>query len=282
MDSLSLFRGKSLEIGNGINIRHPKLSDIEELGYENYQKYTSILLSTSLDIADILWVEKGIWYEDIKNEWDFFIQKSFSFENKITVKFIYEENKILKIEKDCIAVGVDYANALNYFLGLNGTYIAISSNQNDIQQTFLYNVIKDKDDTYILAVDNFKITEHIYQTMFDYLKKINWFKQKYEVLTAGNKRTKKYILKNEYSQRKWDAKTTPKFTLESIASSLIANGMDYEKIWNLPIYTVYELYYRTVKIGDYKNTITALYSGCIDTKKNPINWEKINWATVIN
>ena len=45
---------------------------------------------------------------------------------------------------------------------------------------------------------------------------------------------------------------------------------------------IYELYYRYIKIDDWKNTMQALHSGCIDTKKNPIEWEKINWSSVIN
>ena len=36
-----------------------------------------------------------------------------------------------------------------------------------------------------------------------------------------------------------------------------------------------------VKIEEYNNTMSALYAGGIDTKKNPINWDKINWSSVI-
>ena len=49
----------------------PKIKDIIELGYDTYMKYVSILITTKYDVADVLWFENKIWYEDIKNDWDF-------------------------------------------------------------------------------------------------------------------------------------------------------------------------------------------------------------------
>ena len=45
---------------------------------------------------------------------------------------------------------------------------------------------------------------------------------------------------------------------------------------------IYDLYRRLSKVDEYNGTMRALYSGCIDTKKNPINWDKVNWAAIIN
>ena len=53
-------------------------------------------------------------------------------------------------------------------------------------------------------------------------------------------------------------------------------------VWELPIYTIYNMYFRYNKINEYQDVLNKLNSGCIDTKKNPINWEKINWACSID
>ena len=74
-NSLSLFRGKSLKFSESISFKHPTLSEIEELGEDRYNQLVSCLCTSSIDIADILWFDMKIWYEDIKDEWEFFIQR---------------------------------------------------------------------------------------------------------------------------------------------------------------------------------------------------------------
>ena len=77
MNKLQLFHGDSLILSDTLKVKHPKLIDIVD-DYETYQLHLSIMVSTSLDVADLLWVESKIWYEDIKSEWKFFIQKAIS------------------------------------------------------------------------------------------------------------------------------------------------------------------------------------------------------------
>ena len=132
---------------------------------------------------------------------------------------------------------------------------------------------------YILKKDCFKFTEYHYNIAKDYLRDINWFHPEYEFTHGGNKKAKKYILEYDYKKRKKSHRET--VTLESIVSSLVARGQPYSEVINYPIYVVYNQYYRLVKVDEYQTTIHALYSGCLDTKKNPINWEKINWSSII-
>lgn len=286
ISKLSLLRGSEYEIINGINIKHPKLSDIEDIGEDKYNKNVSCLCSTSLDIADILWFDLGIWFEDIKDEWEFFIQKCLMEHKEISVKIKYNSSDIPVLETNCLAINDSYRDAINYFFGLSGEYIVLEKNINGVKQKIFYNVVPYcKDDKvlyYIFDEDSFKFTKFFYEITVNFLSNINWIKKNYDFLNGGSKGAKKYILKKTmYEKRGKNQKEI--ITLESITSSLIAKGVcSLKEIWSYPIYTVYDVYYRLVKMCEYSNTMTALYSGCIDTKKNPINWEKINWSAVID
>lgn len=283
LEGLSLFRGNDLVLTNEITVNHPKVSDIESIGESKYSELFSCISATSVDIADILCFELNIWYEDIKDEWEFFIQKCLMESKEISVRI--EEFAIPVLEDHCLAIGDSYRDALNFFFKLSGEYIILEKSINGIPQRIIYNVVPhirdDKVLYYDLKKDAFKFTKFFYELTVKFLNKINWAKRDYDFLKGGTKGARKYILKNTlYKDRKKDKKNI--ITIESIASSLVAKGIPYTDIWNLPIYSLYSIYYRLVKMDEYNNTITALYSGCIDTKKNPINWEKINWSSVIN
>ena len=280
MDELSLLRGKKLYLTDQVQVLHPTLGNIEEIGHEKYLEYLSAIISTSIDVADILWVEMKIWYEDIKSEWDFFLQKCISNNKRSDIK-IFDNNRLLKIESNCAIINEIYRDAFNFFFGLNGEYVLLQYINNDIKQFIICNAKTDKCGGYFIDSSSFKFTQYFYEISSKYLRDINWIKQDYDFLSGGNKKAKKYILENDYKKRKKKNKTAI-ITLESIVSSLIANGQNYKYIWDYPIYTIYNIYHRYIKINEYKNTTTAYYSGCIDTKKNPINWEKINWSSVIN
>ena len=281
-NSLSLFRGKSLKFSESISFKHPTLSEIEELGEDRYNQLVSCLCTSSIDIADILWFDMKIWYEDIKDEWEFFIQRCVSNQKSLTIKNV--EYNI--IENECMVIDSTYRDALNYFLGTEGEYIVLEINSGNTTQKVLCNVIPYVKNNniiyYTFDKNSFKFTKTFYESSKSFLDKINWMKRNYDYLKGGTKGAKKYILKNTlYKERKREKKKEPNVTLESIVSSLVAKGTSFCDIWDMPIYSIYDLYYRHIKIDDYKNTVSALYNGCIDTKKNPINWEKINWANVI-
>ena len=67
-----------------------------------------------------------------------------------------------------------------------------------------------------------------------------------------------------------------------MVSSLVVKGQKYDDVLNYSIYLIYELYYRLRKVDEWNNTMMALSNGNIDTKKNPIKWEKIDWSSIIN
>lgn len=302
VNDLQLLRGDSYELINGLLVKHPKLIDIYELDkranskentdklkdtqnddvVQDYATYRNLLVSNKYDVADILWCELNIWYEDIK-DWDFFLQKSLMTERKLDV---YIETLIgeivIPIKKEAACIDKMTAKALNYFLGLTGEYIVLDLNHDDIEEMVLCNVAENDDGLYIINQDNVKITEIIFKQMIEFLNLIHWNKPDYEFLKGGSVGARKYILKHNYKERKKPKQDEYIITLGSLVSSLIAKGTRYDDIWNYPIYLIYDLYFRHVKINEWQNTIDALHQGCIDTDKNPIDWQKLNWGSIIS
>lgn len=281
LDRLSMMKGRNLNLTKDVQIHHPTLEEIEFIGYDKYTEYLSALISSVLDVADILWFDMEIWYEDIKSEWEFFIQKAMSEQRHTNLKIINEEGQLINIQEDAALVNVTYRDALNFFLGLDGDYAVLEQTQNDLSQIIIFNTKKDKYGSQYINLNSFKFTESFYEISIKFLKDINWMNTKYDFTMGGNKRAKRFMLKQIYSNRKLKSSRKPKITLDSIVSSLISRGHDANSIWTYPIYLIYDQYYRLIKIDEYKNTIDALYNGCIDTKKNPIDWEKINWSNII-
>lgn len=287
INKLFLQHGNNMPLYKNFYIKHPKLIDIVELqGTEKdlYSSYISVLTSTSLDIADILWVEQQIWYEDIKNEWLFFIEKACIESKEITFykKNIDKDNDNIKsIPNKSILINDDFCKAIGFFTDVSTDYIVYNTDDNMV----LLSVNKDSDGFYYYTDNSFMFTEYCYNICKQFLSKINWIDNKdYDVIHGGTKYAKKYILQNEYNCRMDDLKRhkPPLITLDSITSSLMAKGISPKEIWDLPIYLIYNLYYRYIQFESWNGTTQALYNGCVDTKKHPINWEKINWSKIID
>ena len=298
MNNLSLQRGRKLFLNTNCSINHPTLGDIESLDYDlyerglvteyGYNKYNQLLYSlilNSKDIADIMWFENQVWYEDIKNEWDFFIQRALTYTKVIEVDMDLED---IQGRTKALAIDGIIKEALNFFLGLQDEFILI---EKAIENSEQYQILLcnarfkeefidengEKNNLYFVNENNFKFTELYYNKTVNFLKKINWINIEYDFVKGGTKNAKIYILKNLYKKRNKNKKQN--IDISTINSSIFAKGK--EDTWNMPIYAFYDCYYRLVKIDEYNNTMSALYAGGIDTKKNPINWEKINWSSVI-
>lgn len=298
MNNLSLQRGRGLYLSKLCTVKHPTLGEIENLDYDKYaqglaseygyEKYMQLLYSlilSSKDMADILWFESQVWYEDIKKEWDFFIQRALSQTKVIEVEMNLEG---IQGRMKGLAIQGSIKEALNFFLQLQGEFILIErliENSEEYQimlcnAQFKEQLTDENNESYdVYSVDetNFKFTELYYNKVVDFLKQINWIHIEYDFVKGGTKNAKIYILKNLYKKRGKNKKQT--IDISTINSSVTAKGK--EDTWNMPIYAFYDCYYRLVKIDEYKNTMSALYAGGIDTRKNAIDWEKINWSSVI-
>lgn len=249
------------------------------MGYLNYLKLVGCLTDGVKDEADILWFENQIWYEDLGSDWDFFIQKTILFQRKMIVNLDLEE---LKGETEVVLLPEEIRDAINYFLYKEGEYVLLFEKTEENTPLFIfYNALKDENGQYSCSENNFKFTEVFYNALKDYLFKLNWIdtKEAYEFTQGGNKRAKIFLLKQNYKKRK--KKNKEDTNLSSIISALVAKGISYSEIWNFSIYFVYDIYYRLCKIENYTTTMRAYAAGNIDTKKNPIKWSEIDWASKI-
>lgn len=283
-NKLCLQRGDGLHLYKDFYIKHPTLSDIADLqgieGEDKYNTYLSVFTITSLDVADILWVEQQIWYEDIKDEWTFFIEKS-TIDAKTVYIYKINDDGTKTIPQKTLLVNDTVGSSIGFFVGTSNSYALNVDSNNNIE---FVNVEEDGD-LYFYSNSSFVFRRHFYEIGHRFLEKINWLSQKeHRVVQGGNKRAKKYILENEYKIRMDDLKKqrTSTVTLDSITSSLMAKGISPKEIWNMPIYLIYNLYYRHLQFNSWDGTTSALYNGCLDTKKHPVNWEKINWSRVID
>lgn len=293
MNDLSLQRGRGLFLNKYCTLKHPTMGEIESLFYEDYESgntkvfgydaYSQLLYSLILspkDVADILWFENQVWYEDIQSDWDFFIERAIASGKVIDNVEVNLDG--LNITTKALALDGCIKQALNYFTGLDGDFVFIQKmiENSDKMQILLFNTKNKKiaNENVVYIDENcFKFTEHYYYLTVDYLKKINWIKIEYDFVKGANKNSKIYILQHDYKQRKKNKKQFK--DISTINSALIAKGQ--KNTWDMPIYLFYDCYYRLVKIDEYKNTMSALYAGGIDTKKNPINWEKVDWSSII-
>lgn len=281
LDELKLQRGYNYTYMQ-VEFKHPKLQEIVDLkgGYSEYRSMVDSISLSTIDLADVLWCEIKVWYEDIESDWLFFVQQQILFNNKKLVR--------IKLEGDnFITEGMflsEYATkALNYFLGLKGEYVFIVKEiDNSEEKQIILNYCEKNEDGELYTDDNcLKFTETHYNELKNFLKTINWDKddKDLDVQQGGTRRAKELILRQKYKKRKKNKKGD--INLSSIVSSIIAKGIRYEEVWQLPIYEIYEIYYRLNKIVNYENTTNAYYAGNIDTKKTSINWSEIDWSAII-
>lgn len=93
----------------------------------------------------------------------------------------------------------------------------------------------------------------------------------------GNSRAKKMIqmiMKNREKQ----PKPKEKIDLQSIISGLAwkDNGVSLKEITNMTIYQIYNGFYVTNNIDNYRHTMSGLYAGTIDSKS--VKMADIHWA----
>lgn len=279
MKHVDLIRGKPLKLTDKVYVKHPTLADVCDL--DKYENYTYIMMITSDDIADVMWHNSKKLYTDIKSEWLFFIQKALISARGSDVYVV--DNDVYRIDSNCVLINSDYRDALNYFLSLDCEYMVMTVGTGDNEQITLRSLNRDGN-MLIFNKDNFQFTESFYLQMVEYLRQINDYHPDYYWKKCPTKRGKKMLLEQEYRRRESREKNNRKSNVDlgSLVSALIARGQPYKEIWDYPIYMIYDLYRRLSKVDEYNGTMRALYSGCIDTKKNPINWDKVNWAAIIN
>ena len=291
MNALQLYSGRPLKLAENVYVEHPKVnklfSDVGEKDvYSEYMKNLTLIITQSKDIADILWVENKIWYEDIKSEYDFFIQECLSESTSDNVS-IRDGELVSENDEECIVINNDMSNALNYFLNLDGKWIVLGRTIGENTQIFLLSVKCENDKLYIES-DSVKFNEQTYHILVEYLRDINWIHPEYKFLKGATKKAKKVILQRNYEEREYEARKNKSRDKEQedfqcILSCLVTFKIfSYEELFSKPIYVIYDSYFRYIQAANYRTTMDALHSGCIATNKNPIDINKIHWSSIIN
>lgn len=291
MNALQLYSGRPLKLAENVYVEHPKVNKLfsDDVGkdvYSEYMKNLTLIITQSKDIADILWVENKIWYEDIKSEYEFFIQECLADSTSNNV-FIRDGELVSEKDEECITINNDMSNALNYFLNLDGKWIVLGRTIGENTQIFLLSVKCENDKLYIES-DSVKFNEQAYHILVEYLRDVNWIHPKYEFLKGATKKARKIILQRNYEEREYETRKNKSGDKEQedfqcILSCLVTFKIfSYEELFSKPIYVIYDSYFRYIQADNYRNTMDALHSGCIDTKKTPIDINKIHWSSIIN
>lgn len=275
---LELQFGDPIWLTPKLHIKQPTIQEIKGMKGK-YEKYLSLLITQSRDIADALWVEANIFYEDIKSEWLFFV-KNCIVNGEAAPIYVLKNDSYIQMHDAELIINKEYIEALNYFFETDGIWFTSSITAGDIQQFVLVNA-KEKNGIYYLDSHDkpLQINESVYNNMVDGLSKLNWIKKEYKFTNGGTKDAITYVLEMEYKKRL--RKKKDRITTSTIFSSLVAKGHRYADVKTYPVYFFYESYFRLLKISEYENTMQALYNGCIDTKNHPINYEKIDWSSII-
>ena len=100
------------------------MDDITDLGYDKYRDYLYALILTPKDVADVLWCQMKIWYEDIKSDWGFFLENSLVGARNIT---LCVNDKIT----EGIGVNEELKDALNFFFCNDYEYIIMDKKTED-------------------------------------------------------------------------------------------------------------------------------------------------------
>lgn len=298
LDKLQLMRGSDYPLTDEIFVRHPTLNEMinynKKKGYQYFTMLISNFVAKPEDIADILWVENKVLYTDFKSSWDFFIERAYVSGEDIEV---YEKQGEQIIASTTRCADIYTEECLNYFFRQKGHYVFVVKNnantnikdEEDNKPTvLLYNIGEEG----FINDDCFKLTEIIYHLFVKYLNTIMWessvpffmrelqSKNPDKPIKITSKILLKALLEDAYLKRKSNQKTF--ITMDSIVSAIIAESSCYKDIWDFPIYLVNDQYHRINKIKAYNSTMDALNSGYYDIKKHPINWEKVDWASVIS
>ena len=236
-DELLLLQGQDYNIGNGMTIHHPLLSEISAVGEQEYYSMVSNMCATPSDYKSILYDNYKIDYETL-GDFEFFasLVHNGSFNNQPT---------------DLVLQGVD----------LSAMKIAKNNTTNEI---VLYN-----------EKSHIELNELDYLLITDYLRKMHGFEKHVDI--AGTEATKRYLINKARKQlRNKKEKYTPILpSLISAMVNSEQFKYDYSTVWSLNIYQFMDAVRRIQKIKNAEQIIQGIYSGNIDSKK--ISKESLNW-----
>lgn len=235
--------GNDYKINKSLLVHNPKVGEILVFGEQKYFQVLNTFVSRPYDAMVSLW-DLGIDYQEINN----------------FTLFLW---MCKGLSKDLCSI---------FFPTQNIDLSAFELMQKDDGSVCLYSGLNNED----IVIDDCIFTEI---SMF--LRKIHYIDPKPEY-DPGNMMAKKRLI--EKMRRKENKQKKEGFTsqLSNMISLIVNSGLNnytYDSIQNITVSQLFDSYYRINKVDNYKNIMTGLYHGMVDSEK--INLESISWATNI-
>lgn len=248
MDNLDLLLGKPLTLGD-LTVRHPKISDVLELGESFVFSAINIFTLKPSDLMVELY-DSGMDYRKVK-PYDVFI--------------LLCGETLSRTEDGSVTWNVDsqISKQIGWLTGVNDFVLSASG-----EDLFL-----------ISPSTGLKIDIGVYTQIRKYFMDMNG-RTEAEQYNPGNDTTMKFLVEQERKKRAREAKRGPQSFLAPQISSLVwVSGRSFEDIYKLYLYQFFDGLLRISKIKSYDNVCFGYYAGNIDTSSFNKIKESLNWMT---
>lgn len=243
-DSLFLWSGRSYNIDKGLCVKHPKVSDILDLGQTCETEYLymlNVLASNVFEQKAMLW-EMGIDYEKV-TDYNIFLQQMYS-------ACVMEEKNMIKSNV--------YTKALSFFLGNETSSFCITDKYKGLS------IIDTSNPDFILNEESFYKVQ-------SFLRTIHYWSEE-EPGKPANEKVKKIMIELELEKIKALSKDVDD-GIGNLVSSIVEIDTDIE---NVPIYRLFNKFRRQQKVIDYKLVMAGFYAGTL--KLTPSEKESLLWC----
>ena len=248
MDNLDLLLGKPLVLGN-LTVRHPKISDVIELGESFVFSAINIFTLKPSDLMVELY-DSGIDYRNTK-PYDVFILLCGETLDR-------GDDGEIRWNRDS-----QVSKQLGWLTGIEDFMLS-----SDGENLFLAS-----------PSTGAKIDIGVYTQIRKYFMDMNNRSEK-ETYNPGNDTTMKFLIEQERKKRKREEKRGHKSYLAPQISSLVwASGRSFEDVYNLYLYQFFDGLLRINKIKSYDNVCFGDYAGDIETSSFNKVKESLNWMT---
>lgn len=248
MDNLDLLLGKPLVLGN-LTVRHPKISDVIELGESFVFSAINIFTLKPSDLMVELY-DSGIDYRNTK-PYDVFILLCGETLDR-------GDDGEIRWNRDS-----QISKQLGWLTGVEDFMLS-----SDGENLFLAS-----------PSTGAKIDIGVYTQIRKYFMDMNNRSEK-ETYNPGNDTTMKFLIEQERKKRKREERRGHKSYLAPQISSLVwASGRSFQDVYNLYLYQFFDGLLRINKIKSYDNVCFGYYAGNIETSSFNKIKESLNWMT---
>ncbi len=248
MDNLDLLLGKPLVLGN-LTVRHPKISDVIELGESFVFSAINIFTLKPSDLMVELY-DSGIDYRNTK-PYDVFILLCGETLDR-------GDDGEIRWNRDS-----QVSKQLGWLTGIEDFMLS-----SDGENLFLTS-----------PSTGAKIDIGVYTQIRKYFMDMNNRSER-ETYNPGNDTTMKFLIEQERKKRKREERRGHKSYLAPQISSLVwASGRSFQDVYNLYLYQFFDGLLRINKIKSYDNVCFGYYAGNIETSSFNKIKESLNWMT---